>query len=80
MKGESKRWLVLEIRDKIPKGDCLGYVELNLNNYADMVIREEWLSLRARNKKDKVTGEILIKTRIIPEVISYIVSLCAFRY
>ena len=68
MKGESQRYLVVEIRDKGPKGDLLGFVEINLNNIADLIQREEWFDLQKKKKKDKVTGEILIRTRIRPEV------------
>lgn len=71
MKGESKRWLLIEIHDRLPKGDCLGCIELNLNNYADMVMRDEWVTLQSRKgKKDKVTGEIRLRTRVVPEVSS----------
>uniref|UniRef100_A0A7S4IT96 C2 domain-containing protein n=1 Tax=Vannella robusta TaxID=1487602 RepID=A0A7S4IT96_9EUKA len=68
VKGESQRYLVLEIRDKGPKGEFLGFIELNLNNIADLVQREEWFTLQKRKKKDKVSGEILLRTRIRPEV------------
>merc|ERR1712137_516363 len=67
VKGESQRYLVVEIRDKGPKGDLLGFVEINLNNIADLIQREEWFDLQKKKKKDKVTGEILIRTRIRPE-------------
>ena len=68
VKGDSLRFLVLEIRDKSPKGEFLGYIEVNLNNIADLVQREEWFTLQKRKKKDKVTGEILLRTKIRPEV------------
>lgn len=68
VKGESQRYLVLEVRDKGPKGEFLGYFELNLNNIADLVQREEWFTLQKRKKKDKVSGEVLLRTRIRPEV------------
>merc|ERR1712100_385169 len=67
VKGDSLRFLVLEIRDKSPKGEFLGYIEVNLNNIADLVQREEWFTLQKRKKKDKVTGEILLRTKIRPE-------------
>lgn len=68
MKGDSQRWLVVEVRDKQPKGDFLGYVEINLNNIADLVQREEWFELKRRKPKDKISGSILLRTRIVPEV------------
>jgi Leucine-rich repeat (LRR) protein len=57
----------VEVHDKSPKGDFLGFVEINLNNIADLVQREEWFELQKRKKKDKVTGEILLRTKIRPE-------------
>ena len=68
VKGESQRFLVVELRDKGPKGDFLGFVEINLNNIADIIQREEWFELQKKKKKDKVTGEILLRTCIRPEV------------
>jgi len=65
--ADISRYLVIEVHDSSPKGAFLGYIELNLNNIADTVHREEWFTLEKRQKKDKVTGEILLRTRIRPE-------------
>ena len=73
VKGDSQRFLVVEVRDKSPKGESLGFIELNLNNIADLVQREEWFTLQRRKKKDKVSGEILLRTKIRPEVNSTVI-------
>ena len=59
---------MVEVRDKNAKGHCLGYIEVNLNNIADLVERQEWYTLEKRSKKDKVSGKILLTLVVRPEV------------
>lgn len=65
--AEVKSILLVELRDKTPKGDFLGCFEIVLNNMADNIQREEWFTLQRKKKKDKVSGQLLIRTQIRPE-------------
>eukprot|EP01094_Clydonella_sp_ATCC50884_P000530 TRINITY_DN10408_c0_g1_i1.p1 TRINITY_DN10408_c0_g1~~TRINITY_DN10408_c0_g1_i1.p1 ORF type:complete len:410 (+),score=137.89 TRINITY_DN10408_c0_g1_i1:89-1318(+) len=62
---ESK--LLMELHDQENKGEFIGFVEVPLNNLGDTVQREEWFPLQRRKKKDRVNGEIMLRTRIMPE-------------
>lgn len=59
---------MVELRDKNAKGHCLGFFEINLNNIADLVKREDWYTLEKRSKKDKVAGKVLLSVLVRPEV------------
>ena len=63
---ESK--LIMELHDQENKGEFIGFLEISLNNLGDTIQREEWFPLMKRKKKDRVNGEILLRTRITPEV------------